>query len=74
MITWDGTIVRVDGVAILDAEARRGETVRIAWQRDAEGKASYSINPPDGSAAEALWQITIPAAGPVTAAIVRQEA
>ena len=74
MITWDGTIVRVDDVAILDAANRRGEVVRIARQRDADGKASYSINPPDGSAAEAVWQITIPATGPVTAAIMRQEA
>lgn len=74
MITWDGTIVRMDGVAILDAASRRGETVRIARQLDAEGKATYSINPADGSAAETVWEITIPAAGPVTAAITRQEA
>lgn len=71
MITWDGTIVRMDGVAILDAEARRGQMVRISRSRNAEGEASYAI---DGSGpAEIAWRIGIPAEGLVTAATIRQE-
>ncbi|MGD0263524.1 MAG: hypothetical protein ABSD47_01055 [Candidatus Methylomirabilota bacterium] len=71
MITWDGTTIRCDGVAICDAEARRGQQVRISRTRNNLGEASYAIDA-DGPA-EAAWLIGVPAQGPVTAATIRQE-
>ena len=60
-VAWDGSLLRVNGVAILDGEKRRGERVVVGLQIGLDGKPWYVINP--DSACQATATLVIPLKG-----------
>jgi len=60
-VAWDGSLLRANGVAILDGERWRGERVVVGLQIDPDGEPSYLINP--DSACQTTATIAIPVNG-----------
>jgi hypothetical protein len=60
-VAWDGSLLRANGVAILDGERRRGERVVVGLQIDPDGKPLYLINP--DNACQTTATIAIPVNG-----------